>query len=157
MVAGVEVMVGLGLLEIGEDLFEGPFVVACLGPEVKVLPFATEEVGAVDGAGAAGDSAARNHGGYGLVCSAGLEVPEVMAFEDGGSGAVEVFELGRKAVQVGEVLTSLDQEDGTVGVLGQTAGQHGSTRTRADNDVVILHCQASASRVTGGVNPSRDL
>ncbi len=90
----VEVLVGLGLPEVGEDFFEGPLVVSGLGPEVEVLAFATQEVGAVDGAGAAGDPTSRHHGGDGLIGGAGLEVPEVMAFEDGGPGAVEILQLG---------------------------------------------------------------
>ncbi len=73
-----------------------------------------------------------------------------MAFEYGGSRTVELLELGVGAVEVLEVSSFLYEKNGPVGVFGQAADHHGSTRTRVDYNLIVLLRQASASPATGG-------
>ena len=132
-----EVLVGLHAFEIGEDVVERPLVVAPFSPAVIVFTDAAEELGVVDGTGAAGDLAAGDiHVGLGGGASA--EVPDVLGVVNS-PAAVGQPDLFGDAFEFREVAAGFEEEDGAVGVFGESGGEGCSGGACAYYDVVIFH------------------
>ena len=132
-----EVLVGFHTFEVGKNLVERPLVVAPFRPSVIVLADAAEELGVVDGAGTAGDLAA----GYihvGLGGGASAEVPDVLGVING-PAAVGQPDLFGDAFEFREVAAGFEEEDGAVGVFGESGGEGCSGGTCAYYDVVVFH------------------
>ena len=98
-----EVLVGLHPLEVRENLFERPLVVAPFGPAVVVFADSAEELGVVDRARAARNLAPRDvH--VDLGSGPGAEVPDVVGVVDGPS-AVGKLDFFGHAVEFWEITT----------------------------------------------------
>lgn len=78
-----EIPICLQLTEIGEDLAEGPLLIATGRPIVVVLREASEEELAVDGAGATGRLATGEGDGLGWLRGSAGRVPPIMRAKGG--------------------------------------------------------------------------
>ena len=142
-VAAVEVVldiqIGFSLAEEGQDLQVGPLLVAEGFPPLEVLGQAAQVDLAIDGAGTADDLALGDVDLALLVVDGAVQIPG-----DRRSGllalvGVAVADDVGEMFRVGIVLAGLQEQDRAAGVLGQSAGDHGSGGTGAHDDHVIFH------------------
>ena len=134
-----EVSVGLQLAEVGQAVGVAPFAVAHFGPRIVVLRHAAQEHLPVDGAGAAGDLAARHHHRRGALGGLADELPVVVADHDVDFSGVAELHLLRQTLEVGIVRPSLQQQHRHRRVFGQPRGDDGAGGTGPNHDVVVLH------------------
>ena len=117
----------------GQDGLEIPVVTAERDPGGKVVGHAAQGDGAVDGGGAAHHLAAVQ-ADLAAGAGVGVEAPVVVAPGDPGLEQV-AGHLGHGAV----VGPGLDQQDASVGVLGEAGCDHCAGRAGSDHNVVIRH------------------
>ena len=126
-------LVGLGLLEIGQNVVVGPAVAAHLGPVVVIPAMAADIDHGVDGRGSAQTLAAR------LVADAPVQpllrdrfVPVVRVLEQ------ERHEPGRLHQHAVVAPAGFQQADLTGAVHGKPTGNRAARAAAADHDIVVL-------------------
>ena len=140
----VVVYVGVGLRhsEVGQGLYEGPFVVAPRSPVVIVLGDAPQKDLPVNGAGASHHPAPRHRHGCPLFgCGRSLEGPVVGGVHRRGKLVIAELQVVGICLEVGVVRAGLQQKDGPVGVFGQARCQNTSSGPGPYDYDVILHSE----------------
>ena len=119
-----EVLVALHLSEVRQHVGEGPLIVAQSRPAVVILGYSPQKHLAVYRAGAAHHLPSRNGYFGSLPLGDVAQVLPAVRPEGGPQEIVSPFQVIGQEVQIRVVRACLQQQHGTVWVLGKPGGQH---------------------------------